>query len=112
VDGTKPRVRPFGTALLYEDKIYILTAKNKNVSKQIEKNNEFEISATVGDEWIRISGTLAEDNRTEVHEAILNKYSHLRASYTVSGENTNTLYIQSAKVKFESFSKEPVEFEI
>lgn len=67
-DGDIPRVRPFGTALLFEDKIYILTAKAKNVSKQIEKNPRFELSAMDSvNRWIRVSGELREDNRIGVH---------------------------------------------
>ena len=40
-DGEQPRVRPFGTALLFEDKIYILTSREKTVSKQIDSNPKF-----------------------------------------------------------------------
>ena len=38
VEGDQPRVRPFGTALLFEDKIYIQTGKIKPVAKQIASN--------------------------------------------------------------------------
>ena len=37
IDGDKPSCRPFGVPIIYDDKIYILTSKHKNVSKQIEK---------------------------------------------------------------------------
>ena len=32
VEGDQPRVRPFGTALVYEDRLYIQTGKAKSVS--------------------------------------------------------------------------------
>ncbi len=35
IDGDRPRVRPFGTALIFEDKLYIQTGKVKDVSKQM-----------------------------------------------------------------------------
>lgn len=38
IDGDKPRVRPFGTAEIFENHLYIQTGKLKNVSKQIENN--------------------------------------------------------------------------
>ena len=38
IDGDQPRVRPFGTALLYEGKLYIQTGKIKPVSKQLPEN--------------------------------------------------------------------------
>ena len=34
VDGDRPRVRPFGTIDVYEDRLYIQMGKVKNVSKQ------------------------------------------------------------------------------
>lgn len=111
-EADQPRVRPFGTVLLYEDRLYILTSKTKNVSKQIARNNKFELSAMAGEDWIRIAGTLEEDNREEVHNAMLNKYPHLKDSYTAGDENTNTLYIKDAKVTFASFTREPVELEL
>ena len=37
VEGDQPRVRPFGTVNIFEDKLYIQTGKSKNVSKQMMK---------------------------------------------------------------------------
>ena len=37
-EGTQPRVRPFGTVDIFEDKLYIQTGKVKNVSRQILAN--------------------------------------------------------------------------
>lgn len=47
VDGTKPRVRPFGTVLLYDGKLYIQTGKVKDVSRQIGENPFVEICAVL-----------------------------------------------------------------
>ena len=38
VEGDQPRVRPFGTAHIFEGKLYIQTGKVKDVSKQIHAN--------------------------------------------------------------------------
>ena len=38
VEGDQPRVRPFGTAHIFEGKLYIQTGKTKDVSKQIHAN--------------------------------------------------------------------------
>ena len=38
VDGDKPKVRPFGTAHIFEGRLYIQTGKKKAVSEQIMKN--------------------------------------------------------------------------
>ena len=38
VDNNKPKVRPFGTAEIFEDHLYIQTGKSKDVYKQILNN--------------------------------------------------------------------------
>ena len=43
VEGDQPRVRPFGTAHIFEGKLYIQTGKVKEVSKQIHANPKVEI---------------------------------------------------------------------
>lgn len=40
IDKDKPSCRPFGDPILFDNKIYVITNKNKNVSKQIAKNNK------------------------------------------------------------------------
>ena len=42
VEGDQPRVRPFGTAHVFEGKLYIQTGKVKDVSKQIKANPKVE----------------------------------------------------------------------
>lgn len=107
-EGDQPRVRPFGTALLFEDNIYVLTAKSKKVSKQIEVNPRFEISAMdKAGRWIRVSGILKEDNRIEVHQAMLEEYPHLKNAYTAGDDNTNTLYLDVDSAVIYSFTDEP-----
>ena len=58
VEGDQPRVRPFGTVNIFENKLYIQTGKSKNVAKQISSNPKVEICAMKGDEWILVTGTL------------------------------------------------------
>lgn len=107
-DGDQPRVRPFGTILLFEDKLYILTSKTKDVSKQIANNAKFELSAMDAQgRWIRVHGNLIEDNREEVQVAMLEEYPHLKNSYSVGGENTQTLYFDQVAATIYSFEKEP-----
>ncbi len=107
-DQDTPRVRPFGTALLFENKIYVLTSKAKDVSKQIDNNPQFEISAMDKEgRWIRVSGVFKADNRTEVHQAMLDAYPNLKSSYEVGGSNTNTLYLDKIKAVIYSFTEEP-----
>ena len=55
VEGDQPRVRPFGTVELFEDKIYIQTGKVKPVSKQLHANPKAEICAFCEGKWIRVA---------------------------------------------------------
>lgn len=45
VEGNQPRVRPFGTIDLFEDRLYIQTGKVKAVAQQMKANTKIEISA-------------------------------------------------------------------
>ena len=63
VDGDEPKVRPFGTIDIFEDKLYIQTGKVKEVSRQLHKNPKAEICAFLDGRWVRVSGVLVEDDR-------------------------------------------------
>ena len=60
VEGDQPRVRPFGTAHIFEGKLYIQTGKVKDVSKQIHANPKVAICAFKNGEWLRVAGELVE----------------------------------------------------
>ena len=51
VEGNQPRVRPFGTAHIFEGNLYIQTGKVKPVSKQIAKNPKAELCAFKDGTW-------------------------------------------------------------
>ncbi len=63
VEGDQPRVRPFGTAHIFEGKQYIQTGKVKDVSKQIHANPKAEICAFKNGEWLRVAGELVEEKQ-------------------------------------------------
>ncbi len=107
VEGDQPRVRPFGTILVYEDKLYIQTGKVKNVSKQLAANGKAEICAFKDGKWIRVAGTLVNDDRVEVKQAMLNDYPSLQASYKADDDNTQVLYFKDAVATISSFTGAP-----
>ena len=112
MDNNQPRVRPFGTALIYEDKLYIQTGKVKPVSHQLANNPKAEICAFKDGKWIRISGELIEDDRREVKTLMLEKMPELRHMYNEDDGNMQMLYFKSAKVVIASFTSAPESFEI
>ena len=107
VDGDQPRVRPFGTANVFEGKLYIQTGKVKDVSKQIHANPKVEICAFKNGEWLRVAGTLVEDERVEAKKAMLDAYPSLQKMYSAEDQNTEVFYFKDATATFSSFTKEP-----
>ncbi len=108
-ENNQPRVRPFGTIDLFEDKLYIQTGKIKNVSKQIEKNPQVELCALNkdGSKWLRLEGTLVRDERVEAKKHLLDHYPNLRAMYNEEDDNTEVLYFKKATATISSFTEEP-----
>ena len=107
VDGDQPRVRPFGTIHIFEDKLYIQTGKVKDVSKQIHANPKVEICAFKDGKWLRVSGELIEDERIEAKESMLDAYPELKAMYAADDGNTEVFYFKNATATFSSFTEAP-----
>lgn len=107
VEGDQPRVRPFGTAHIFEGKLYIQTGKVKDVSKQIHANPKVEICAFKDGEWLRIAGELEEDDRIEARQSMLDAYPSLKGMYAADDGNTEVFYLKNATATFSSFTKAP-----
>ena len=107
VEGDQPRVRPFGTILLFEGKLYIQTGKIKPVSKQLAVNPKAEICAFKDGTWLRVAGELIEDDRREAKKAMLDAYPNLRGMYNEDDGNTQVLYFHNAVATFSSFGGAP-----
>jgi uncharacterized pyridoxamine 5'-phosphate oxidase family protein len=106
-EGDQPRVRPFGTVDIFEDKLYIQTGKSKNVSKQIAANPKVELSAFADGTWIRVSGELVRDDRIEAKAHMLDNYPELKNMYSAEDDNTEVLYFKNAEAVFSSFTAAP-----
>ena len=107
VEEDQPRVRPFGTIHIFEGKLYIQTGKVKDVSKQIMANGKVEICAMKEGDWIRVAGTLVEDDRTEARQSMLDAYPSLQNMYAADDGNTQVFYLENATATISSFTHEP-----
>lgn len=98
INGDKPSCRPFGDPVLFNDKIYVLTNKQKNVSKQIAINKNVCIVAYDGENWIRINCQLIDDsNNIEAKKAIINEFDWAEEQgYTLDNPDFQVLYIANA----------------
>ncbi len=106
-EGDQPRVRPFGTVMVYEGRLYIQTGKVKPVSRQLAENPKAEICAFKDGKWVRVSGELINDDRREVKAAMLEKYPALARMYSPDDDNTQVLYVRNGTAVFSSFTEAP-----
>jgi len=104
VEGDQPRVRPFGTAHIFEGKLYIQTGKSKPVAQQLAANPKVEICAFKDGVWLRVAAELVEDDRVEARKSMLDAYPSLRNMYDENDGNTHVLYMKNATATFSSFT--------
>ncbi len=95
-DG-KPSCRPFGDPIMVNNKIYVITNKHKNVSKQIEKDNHVCIVAYDEKNWIRINCELIDDsNNMAVKQAVIDEFDWaIEAGYTLDNPEFQVLYMKN-----------------
>lgn len=99
VNGDKPRCRPFGAPIIFNDLIYVLTSKHKNVSKQIAKNNNVCIVAYIPEKenWLRIDCKLIEDDNSSAKQKFLTEFPSLEeAGYSLDNPDMQVLYMANA----------------
>jgi len=107
VEGDQPRVRPFGTQLIYNGKLYIQTSKLKPCSKQMAKNPKIEISAMHDGQWLRLEATAVNDDSIDAKKAMLEEHPSLKDMYSAEDPNTQVLYLKDATATFASFAGDP-----
>ena len=106
-EGDQPRVRPFGTAHIFEGRLYIQTGKKKDISRQLAANPKAELCAFKDGTWLRIACRLVEDDRVEARRSMLDAYPELRAMYDENDGNTQVFYLADATATFSSFTAAP-----
>ena len=94
INTGKPSCRPFGDPIMVDNKIYVITNKHKNVSKQIEKNNNVCIVAYDDEKWIRINCELIDDSQNmKVKQAVIDEFDWaLDAGYTLDNPEFQTSF--------------------
>ena len=106
-DKGQPRVRPFGTAHMFEGKLYIQTGLKKDVAKQMLANPKIEICACKEGKWIRIEAEAVLDERIEAQKDMLDDYKSLQKMYQAGDGNTAVFYLKNAKAVLSSFTADP-----
>lgn len=107
-DDGQPRVRPFGTINMYNNRLYIQTGKSKSVSRQLHKNPKLEICAIRGEKWLRLEATAVEDDDREARVSMLEAYPSLKSKYSPDDGNTEVWYLRNVTATLYSFTEPPV----
>lgn len=106
-DGDQPRVRPFGTAHIFEGKLYFQTGLIKDIAKQLAANPKVELCGFKDGKWIRVSGEAVHDPRIEAQESMLEAYPSLAGMYKPGDGNTAVYYLKNARAVISSFTEAP-----
>ena len=77
------------------------------MSKQLADNGKTEICAFKDGKWLRVAGTLIEDDRVEARQSMLDAYPQLQSMYSADDGNTQVLYFKDATATFSSFTDAP-----
>ena len=107
MDGDQPRVRPFGTVDIFENRFYIQTGRVKPVSKQIAANPKIEICGMADGKWIRVEAVAVEDDRVEARQHMLDAYPMLKGLYQADDGNTQVFYLKDAVATISAFTQAP-----
>ena len=108
VEGDQPRVRPFGTAHVFEGKLYIVTNNKKDVYNQMKVNGKVEMCGMNKGTWIRVKGVVKEDTRREARVAMMEANKNaLQSMYTVDDNLMTVFVFESGIATIYSFTEEP-----
>ena len=82
---------------MFDNKIYVITNKQKNVSKQIAINNNVCIVAYDNENWIRINCQLIDDsNNIQAKQAVIDEFDWaIESGYTLDNPDFQILYMSN-----------------
>ena len=111
VDGM-PNVRPFDVHCEFEDKIYLVTKKHKNVYGELKSNPPVAIARTTGKGYFRIYGELVEDDRREARaKMVADNVELCKGKYAADDDDTAVFYFKNAKLNLMEHGKDPEVYE-
>jgi uncharacterized pyridoxamine 5'-phosphate oxidase family protein len=96
VNENKPKVRPLGFHLLYEDKIYFGVGTFKEVYKQLEANQFTEIAAWDGEHFLRYYGEAVLEKNEDVVEKAFELMPEIAETYKADNWEMGVFYLDKA----------------
>ena len=108
VEGSVPKVRPFGFVMEYQGKLCFCTNNQKDVYEQLKANPKFEISTTAKTgEWIRLSGKATFITTEDSKRAVLEEMPSLGRMYSIDDPTFEVFCADEAEATFHNFKDEP-----
>lgn len=102
-NGEDVSCRPFGDPVKFDGKIYMLTHAEKDVAKQLAKNNKICIVAynSEKDDWLRVFCEAIDDsNNVAAKQAIIDEFDWAEeAGYTLDNPSFKCYYLANAKAE-------------
>lgn len=96
-EGDQPRVRPFGAAAEFEDRLYMVTSNQKKCYDQMMKNPRVELTGMGKDgSWIRVEAVTCHDGRWEARQHMMEENPGLHSLYTVDDGRMDVMYLKNA----------------
>lgn len=81
VENGEPRVRPFGFAMVFEDRLYLGCGTHKAAYEQMLKDPHVELCSFNKGTFLRIRGKAVMDDRPEVQKAMYEAGPFLKDTY-------------------------------
>ena len=100
VNGDKPKVRPLGFHLLFEDKIYFGVGTFKEVYKQMEANSNVEIAAWDGEHFLRYYGVADLSGNDAVVEKAFELMPEIAEAYKANNWEMGVFFLNDATAEF------------
>ena len=113
VDGDLPCIRPFGSNMLFEGRLYLCTGDFKDVFCQLTDNPKISIAAMGSNgNWLRITGEVVFDDRPEPVAAMYKLIPALHKLYDDQGRELKVCYIENGRAQFNlsDGAQEEIEF--
>lgn len=105
VGENKPRVRFFSFKMVVNNELYFITSKQKNVYKELKKNNNIEICSmpSLDNSWIRIESKVEFIQNIELNKKAFNLLPMLEKAYG-SPENDDIVLLKLNSMNIRKYS--------
>ncbi len=104
-DGEQVRVRPFDTVDLFEGRLYIQSARKKDVARQMHEYPRIELCVFGEGKWLRVAACAVADDREEVCRHMLEAYPQLRKMFRDPENELEIFALTEGEATFSVYQK-------